>query len=166
VGDIRQSGSYATVAKKPGKTFKDKVIGLSRRSWYFERLLVFLLIFILPVIALEIWNTLSGPMALRLEADRLAANLRRFRSQARENHAFVLVVGIPPGPQVGSYLEVKSSKSQPKSERMPLRQGISVTGKVVFDPLGVPDSATKFTIRQGFEKRTLQVDWQGFVSQQ
>ena|GEM_PF-4026922 len=165
MADIRQSGAYARVVKAPKKRGIEQFSDWWQRCWYFERLLVVLLVLCLPLAANYMWGYLTAQLTLKLEADKLSAKLRDLKAKARENAAFVYVVARPSEPGKCIW-EVKSSKSQPKSVLATFPKGFSVYGRVVFDPLGVPDAPTNFTIRQGFETIRIHIDSQGFVSRQ
>lgn len=166
MGDIRQSGSYARVVKLRPKSWMRRPFELWERLWYFERLLALLLVIALPLIACQMWEAIVSQTELKIEADKLAGSLRMIKSRARDSNAFVYVVGVTSGLGANSFWVSKSSKSEPKQEQVALPKGISVTGQVVFDPLGVPDAPSEFTLRRGFQTEIVHVDSQGFVRRQ
>lgn len=163
MADISQSGSYPKIVKPPTKaSWTKQLFDHWKRAWYFERLLVVLVLLVAPVVVIYTYELLVSGLALKGEASKVAATLRQIKERANELNTYGILEAMPGLHDQNGYM-IRYESSEIATEQVMLPEGIAIAGSVRFDQQGVPERPTVLKLRCGLNQADVVVSAQGAV---
>lgn len=168
MADVSQSGSYPKLSKpvKPVKKapWTKRIVSYWAKTWYFERLLVLLVLVITPFLTMNAYDEFVCGFTLNAEAGKIAQTLRQLKEQAHELNTFGTLEAQPVGASGQNSYQVIFDKEDTGVRQVALPKGISLVGSVRFDPQGVPERASVLKLRHGLTNVIVVVSNQGAIS--
>lgn len=163
MADVSQSGSYRKITPKTKVPLSKKLADAWSKTWYFERLLLLLIVLVVPFLLHGAWQSFVSGFTLRSEAAKVASQLRRIKERAHELNCEGTLAGTPSQPgAVGSY-QISYDKEGESANQELLPKGIILVGSVTFDPQGVPNRASVLRLRQGLDHASVVISAQGGI---
>ncbi|MBX9877085.1 MAG: hypothetical protein K2Y22_01380 [Candidatus Obscuribacterales bacterium] len=163
--DIRQSGSYTKLAKPIVKiTWRQKALNYWRTTWYFERLMILIVLLLLPFAVYSACDEITSQLAMVSESAKLAATLRQIKERAHKTNTCAILEARLPDQRFPASYVVRYLPPSGGDSRIFMPKGLTLSGAVRIDPQGVPDGQVSFTIRHGLTTKHVLVSEQGLIS--